>query len=170
MIQKYSSFINENHTNTLSVHEKINEPFTSFIERAQERLDSFKQLITELLKEMDRAIEEVNESFNNIIVGSPEFEIDDDQIKKALVSVIKQKVKSMLRMKSDLADKYPISKDLKEFVNGKFTKGENEFINEVINEILSTIEDSDNLEDFAEWYREEISDYYEDEAMETQGV
>lgn len=99
-----------------------------------------------------------------------EFEIDDDQIKKALVSVIKQKVKSMLRMKSDLADKYPISKDLKEFVNGKFTKGENEFINEVINEMLSTIEDSDNLEDFAEWYREEISDYYEDEAMETQGV
>lgn len=78
MIQKYSSFINENHTNTLSVHEKINEPFTSFIERAQERLDSFKQLIAELLKEMDRAIEEVNESFNNIIVGEPEIEIYRD--------------------------------------------------------------------------------------------
>lgn len=77
MIKKYSSFINENHTNTLSVHEKINEPFTAFIERSQERLDSFKQLITELLKEMDRAIEEVNVSFKNIIVGEPEFEIRD---------------------------------------------------------------------------------------------
>ena len=78
MIQKYSSFINENHTNTLSVHEKINEPFTAFIERIQERLDSFKQLIAELLKEMDQAIEEVNESFNNIIVGEPEIEIYRD--------------------------------------------------------------------------------------------
>lgn len=78
MIQKYSSFINENHTNSLSVHEKINEPFTSFIERAQERLDSFKQLIADLLKEMDQAIEEVNESFNNIIVGEPEIEIYRD--------------------------------------------------------------------------------------------
>lgn len=76
-IQKYSRFINENHTNSLSVHEKINEPFTAFIERSQERLDSFKQLIAELLKEMDRAIEEVNESFNNIIVGKPEIDIRD---------------------------------------------------------------------------------------------
>lgn len=78
MIQKYSSFINENHTNTLSVHEKINEPFTAFIERSQERLDSFKQLIAELLKEMDQAIDEVNESFNDIIVGDPEIEIYRD--------------------------------------------------------------------------------------------
>lgn len=78
MIQKYSSFINENHTNILSVHEKINEPFTDFIERAQERLDSFKQLIAELLKEMDQAIEEVNERFNHIIVGDPEIEIYRD--------------------------------------------------------------------------------------------
>ena len=78
MIKDYKRFINENHTNTLSVHEKINEPFTSFIERAQERLDSFKQLIAELLKEMDQAIEEVNESFNNIIVGEPEIEIYRD--------------------------------------------------------------------------------------------
>lgn len=77
MIQKYSSFINENHTNSLSVHEEINEPFTAFIERAQERLDSFKQLIAELLKEMDRAIEDVNDSFKNIIVGEPEIEIGD---------------------------------------------------------------------------------------------
>ena len=78
MIQKYDRFINENRTNTLSVHEKINEPFTAFIERTQERLDSFKQLIAELLKEMDQAIEEVNESFNNIIVGDPEIEIYRD--------------------------------------------------------------------------------------------
>lgn len=78
MIQKYSSFINENHTNKLSVHEKINEPFTAFIESAQERLDSFKQLIAELIKEMDQAIEVVNESFNHIIVGDPEIEIYRD--------------------------------------------------------------------------------------------
>ena len=78
MIKKYKRFIDENHTNKLSVHEKINEPFTAFIERAQERLDSFKQLIAELIKEMDQAIEEVNESFNDIIVGDPEIEIYRD--------------------------------------------------------------------------------------------
>lgn len=77
MIQKYSKFINEKPINTLSVHEEINEPFTAFIERSQERLDSFKQLIAELLKEMDRAIEDVNDSFKNIIVGEPEIEIGD---------------------------------------------------------------------------------------------
>lgn len=77
MIKDYKRFINEKPINTLSVHEEINEPFTAFIERSQERLDSFKQLIAELLKEMDRAIEEVNESFNNIIVGKPEIDIRD---------------------------------------------------------------------------------------------
>lgn len=83
MIQKYSQFINENanHTNELSVYEKINEPFTSFIDRAQERLDIFKSKISDLLKEMDIVIEDVVESFtdiSNIVVGEPEIEVEDD--------------------------------------------------------------------------------------------
>jgi gamma-glutamylcyclotransferase (GGCT)/AIG2-like uncharacterized protein YtfP len=34
--------------------------------------------------------------------------------------------------------------------------------------MLETIEELDQLEEFAEYYREEIAEYYEDEAMETQ--
>lgn len=80
MIQKYSQFINENdnHKIELSAHENINEPFVAFIERAQERLDTFKSKISDLLKEMDTVIEDVIESFTNIIVGEPEIEVDHD--------------------------------------------------------------------------------------------
>ena len=97
-----------------------------------------------------------------------EFEIDSEQIKTALVWVIKNKVKSDLRHKSFYPDKYPMVNGLKDFVNRKFTDAENEFINALLKEVLNTIEEDDELEEFAEWYREEIADYYEDQAMETQ--
>ena len=58
---------------------------------------------------------------------------------------------------------------LKDFVNRKFTDAENEFISKLIYNMLETIEELDQLEEFAEYYRDEIAEYYEDEAMETQG-
>ena len=97
-----------------------------------------------------------------------EFKIDSEQIKTALVWVIKNKVKGNLRHKSFYPDKYPMINGLKDFVNRKFTDVENEFIDALLREVLNTIEEDDELESFAEWYREEIAEYYEDEAMETQ--
>lgn len=99
-----------------------------------------------------------------------EFEIDSEQIKTALVWVIKNKVKCGLRHKSSNSDKYPVINGLKDFVNRKFTAAENEFIDSLLREVLNTIEEYDGLEEFAEWYSEEIAEYYEDEAMETQEV
>lgn len=81
MIQKFNQFINESVSgaqNPLSVHEKINEPFTDFINRAQERLDNFTEHITYLLNQMDKAIGEVLEDFEYAIVGEPTFNIASD--------------------------------------------------------------------------------------------
>jgi hypothetical protein len=97
-----------------------------------------------------------------------EFEVDSEQIKTALVWAIKNKVKIDLKHKSLHPDKYPMINGLKDFVNRKFTDAENKFIDALLREVLNTIEEDDELEEFAEWYREEIAEYYEDEAMETQ--
>lgn len=99
-----------------------------------------------------------------------EFKIDSEQIKTALVWVIKNKVKNDLKSKSLYPDKHPIINGLKDFVNRKFTDVENEFIDALLREVFNTIEEDDDLDEFAEWYREEIAEYYEDEAMETQRV
>lgn len=98
-----------------------------------------------------------------------EFEIDSEQIKTALVWAIKNKVKGELRHESFYPDQYPMVNGLKDFVNRKFTDAENEFISKLIYNMLETIEELDQLEEFAEYYRDEIAEYYEDEAMETQG-
>ena len=98
-----------------------------------------------------------------------EFEVDSKQIKKALVWAIKNNIKSELRHKSSYPDKYPMVNGLKDFVSRKFTEAEDEFVSQLIYNMLETIEDLDQLEEFAEYYREEIAEYYEDEAMETQG-
>ena len=97
-----------------------------------------------------------------------EFEVDSEQIKTALVWAIKNKVKDELRHKSFYPDKYHIVNGLKDFVNRKFTDAENEFVSELIYNMLETIEELDKLEEFAEYYREEIAEYYEDVAMKTQ--
>ena len=80
MIQKFNQFINESNgaQNPLSVHEKINEPFTAFIERAQERLDNFREHITYLLNQMDKAIGEVMEDFDYAVVGEPNIVVASD--------------------------------------------------------------------------------------------
>lgn len=81
MIKRYNQFVNESASgaqNPLSVHEKINEPFAAFIERAQERLDNFTEHITYLLGQMDKAIGEVMEDFDYAIVGEPEITVASD--------------------------------------------------------------------------------------------
>ena len=81
MIQKFNQFINESVSgaqNPLSVHEKINEPFTDFVERAQERFNNFMEHITYLLNHIDKAIGEVMEDFDYAVVGEPEITVASD--------------------------------------------------------------------------------------------
>ena len=81
MIQKFNQFINESANgaqNPLSVHEKINEPFTDFVERAQERFNNFMEHITFLLNQMDKAIGEVMEDFDYAVVGEPNIVVASD--------------------------------------------------------------------------------------------
>ena len=81
MIQKFNQFINESANgaqNPLSIHEKINEPFAAFIEKAQERLNNFTEHITYLLGQMDKAIGEVMEDFEYAVVGEPEITVASD--------------------------------------------------------------------------------------------
>lgn len=81
MIQKFNQFLTEsnNTSNALSVHEEINEPFTSFFERAYERLDMFKEVIEDVLSEVDKVMEElVTGEFDSTIVGEPTIEVEDD--------------------------------------------------------------------------------------------
>ena len=80
MIQKFNQFINESNgaQNPLSIHEKINEPFTAFIEKAQERLNNFTEHIAYLLDKMDKAIGEVMEDFDYAVVGEPEITVASD--------------------------------------------------------------------------------------------
>lgn len=81
MIQKFNQFINESVSgaqNPLSIHEKINEPFTDFVERAQERFNTFMEHITYLLNQMDKAIGEMMEDFDYALVGEPTFNVDSD--------------------------------------------------------------------------------------------
>jgi hypothetical protein len=81
MIQKFNQFVNESVSgaqNPLSVHEKINEPFTDFVERAQERFNNFMEHITYLLNQMDKAIGDMMEDFDYAVVGEPTFNIASD--------------------------------------------------------------------------------------------
>ena len=81
MIQKFNQFINESASgaqNPLSIHEKINEPFAAFIEKAQERLNNFTEHIAYLLEQMDKAIGEVMEDFDYAVVGEPEITVASD--------------------------------------------------------------------------------------------
>lgn len=81
MIKKYNQFVNESvydMDDAFSVHKEINEPFTIFVERAQERLDNFVDIIKHYVNDMDKAIEEVMTEFESIIVGKPIFDIESD--------------------------------------------------------------------------------------------
>lgn len=80
MIQKYNQFINEsgyNDQRPLSVHEVIDEPFSDFINNAQERLDRFKSRINKLLHDMDVAIETTQEELADVLIGEPTITVDN---------------------------------------------------------------------------------------------
>lgn len=78
MIQKFNQFINEtaNDQRPLSVHETINKPFADFIFTAQDRLDAFISRLTDLLHDMDVAIETTKEELSDVIVGEPNIRVD----------------------------------------------------------------------------------------------
>lgn len=81
MIQKFSQFINESTSEAqpqLSSHEEINNKYSAFITRAEDRLDMMKYKITEILAAMDNAIESVLEEFKDIIVGEPQIVVGYD--------------------------------------------------------------------------------------------
>lgn len=81
MIQKFNQFITEsnNTSNAFSVHKEINESFASFFERAYERLNMFKEVIEDVLSEVDKVMEElVTGEFEYAIVGEPTIEVEDD--------------------------------------------------------------------------------------------
>lgn len=77
MIQKYKQFINESVKNELSMFDAINTPYTEFLERAQERMDMFKERITEIVTRLDKTLETAITEFKDVIVGEPIIEIDD---------------------------------------------------------------------------------------------
>lgn len=80
MIHKFNQFINESTSdqNPLSVHEKINDAYSAFITRAEDRLDVMKYEIAEILATMDKDIERVVEEFKDVIVGEPQIIIEND--------------------------------------------------------------------------------------------
>ena len=80
MIQKFNQYINESTIgqNPLSVHEIINDEYSSFITRAEDRLEMMKYKITEILAAMDKAVESVVEEFGDIIVGEPQIIVEND--------------------------------------------------------------------------------------------
>ena len=77
MIQKYKQFINEGVENKLSTFDAINTPYTEFLERAQERMDMFKERIAEIITRMNKTLETAVTEFEDVIVGEPIIEIDD---------------------------------------------------------------------------------------------
>lgn len=78
MIQKFNQFINEsvNEHEPLSVHETINKPFADFIFTAQDRLDTFISRLTDLLHDMDVAIETTKEELSDVIIGEPTITVN----------------------------------------------------------------------------------------------
>lgn len=79
MIQKFNQFINEGiQKGEVSVYEEINTPYTEFLERAQERLDIFKERIVEIIGRMDKTLETAVTEFDDVIVGEPIIAINYD--------------------------------------------------------------------------------------------
>lgn len=80
MIHKFNQFINENNNrnNEVSVYDAINEPIAGFIDRAQERMDVFKESIAEIANLMDKAIETAVTEFDDVIVGEPIITVDSN--------------------------------------------------------------------------------------------
>ena len=88
MIQKFNQFINESVSgaqNPLSVHEKINDAYSAFLTRAEDRLNMMRNKVTEILAAMDKAVETAVNEFGDIIVGAPQvtvaYDLSDIEVK-----------------------------------------------------------------------------------------
>ena len=80
MIQKFNQFINENESrqNPMSIFPAINNPFTEFVERMEERVKTFSNRIFEMVNEMDNAIEAILKDFEDVVVGEPVITVNRD--------------------------------------------------------------------------------------------
>jgi hypothetical protein len=73
MIRNFKQFINENESrqNPMSIFPAINNPFTEFVERMEERVKTFSNRIYEMTSEMDNAIKTILTDFEDVVVGEP---------------------------------------------------------------------------------------------------
>lgn len=73
MIRNFKQFINENESrqNPMSIFPAINNPFTEFVERMEERVKTFSNRIYEMTREMDNAIKTILTDFEDVVVGEP---------------------------------------------------------------------------------------------------
>lgn len=87
MIQKFDQFINESNgaQNPLSHSDKINDAYSAFLTRAEDRFNMMRDKITEILAAMDKAVETAVEEFGDIIVGAPQvtvaYDLSDIEVK-----------------------------------------------------------------------------------------
>lgn len=80
MIRNFKQFITENESrqNPMSIFPAINNPFTEFVERMEERVKTFSNRIYEMTSEMDNAIETILADFENVVVGEPVITVNSD--------------------------------------------------------------------------------------------
>lgn len=87
MIQKFDQFINESSgaQNPLSHSDKINDAYSAFLTRAEDRFNMMRDKITEILTAVDKAVETVVNKFGDIIVGPPQvtvaYDLSDIEVK-----------------------------------------------------------------------------------------
>ena len=87
MIQKFNQFINESNgaQNPLSHSDKINDAYSAFLTRAEDRFNMMRDKITEILTAVDKAVETTVEEFGDIIVGAPQvtvaYDLSDIEVK-----------------------------------------------------------------------------------------
>ena len=87
MIQKFNQFINESNgaQNPLSHSDKINDAYSAFLTRAEDRFNMMRDKITEILAAMDIVVETTVEEFGDIIVGAPQvtvaYDLSDIEVK-----------------------------------------------------------------------------------------
>lgn len=88
MIQKFEQFINESTSgaqNPLSHSDKINDAYSAFLTRAEDRFNMMRDKITEILDAMDKAVQTVVDEFGKIIVGAPQvtvaYDLSDIEVK-----------------------------------------------------------------------------------------
>ena len=88
MIQKFNQFINESVSgaqNPLSHSDKINDAYSAFLTRAEDRFNMMRDKITEILGAVDKAVQTVVDEFGDIIVGAPQvtvaYDLSDIEVK-----------------------------------------------------------------------------------------